>query len=188
MNRSHLWLTSLLAGSALAGQIQVGRPRQPEKPVVGADQRDPQELLGDCPEQLMRAVRAIDVALVELADCRAASPDNNCPRLEPPLAKAEATYEAVDRSCTALEQPIYRVSRPKADAAIAEGRAASDAARALKADPDRAGAAQAEVAREAARVRQTVKAAEAAKAAGTSDRVTAKPEPAADDDDDFLAR
>ncbi len=144
MNRSHLWLTSLLAGSALAGQIQVGRPppRQPEKPVVGADQRDPQELLGDCPEQLMRAVRAIDVALVELADCRAASPDNNCPRLELPLAKAEATYEAVDRSCTALEQPIYRVSRPKADAAIAEDRAASDAARALKADPDRAGAAQ----------------------------------------------
>ena len=172
----------------LAGQIQVGRPppRQPEKPVVVADQRDPQELLGDCPDQLMRAVRAIDVALEELADCRAASPDNNCPRLEPPLAKAEATYEAVDRSCTALEQPIYRVSRPKADAAIAEGRAASEAARALKADPERAGAAQAEVAREAARVRQTAKAAEAAKAAGTSDRVTAKPEPAADDDEDFL--
>ncbi len=169
----------------LAGQIQVGRPppRQPEKPVEAADERDPEELLGDCPQQMIQAVRAIDVALAELADCRAASPDNNCPRLEPPLAKAEATYEAVDRRCTALGEPIYRVSRPKADAAVAEGRAAAEAARALKADPERAGAAQAEIAREATRVRQTAKAAEAAKAAGTADRVIAKPEPAAADDD-----
>ena len=73
---------------------------------------------------------------------------------------------------------------PRSDLVIVqEGRAASEAARALKADPERAGAAQAEIAREAARVRQTAKAAEAAKAAGTSDRVTAKPEPAAADDD-----
>ncbi len=116
----------------LAGQIQVGRPplRQPEKPVEAADERVPEDLLGDCPQQLMQAVRAIDVALDELADCRAASPDNNCPRLEP-LAGPRARTTTVRDSSRRLPRPKRHTRRSTGAARRWSSRSIGSAARRL---------------------------------------------------------